>query len=277
MFGLLLTACGQPTGNGKVIGVRPIPSPGPISTFLDPASVDAALTLQLSEADSAQAIPGGSPGINGELPIDTQLTLRQLESLITLQQLGTVIIQTRLADIAKVRNEVMIDRLTNSYQKYLITSRLDSTAAGLHAAQVKLAKDVVVDQARLDITAVGAFRIHGLILPQAHELIAAYDLVQLAGIYGNERASLQNRIYTSGITGAAAVAAQNAVDDLSRQVSSLNSSGSYAAYLLQGLTVAGFPGNKGGLLRARQLVAGAKGANDKASIDAAQARAALGI
>ena len=78
--------------------------------------------------------------------------------------------------------------------RWNITYLLDAAAAQLRAMRIKITKDLLVDQARADVTNVAAFRVYGLLVPQVHMLIAAYELRQLLSDYTAEEHSLEQQI-----------------------------------------------------------------------------------
>ena len=276
LLAMLASACGQPTGNGMVIGVRPAAVSDARTSVFEASSIDQMLGNESTYATSVDVIQENAMAF-GLLPIDTTLTVRQAEHLATLQLLGQSIIQSRLTAISKVRQQIANDRLLSYSQRYGITSRLDRATAGLNSMQVKIARDLLVDQTRADVTAVAAFRVFGLLLPQAHLLVAAYDLVQVAAIYANQHNNLQQALYNSSLSGQSAIAAQAILDDLARQVATASRYGSTASYQVNALTAAAYPGNRGMLKVARQTVTAGKDASSRAASDVSQLHAILGV
>jgi hypothetical protein len=271
-----VAGCGQPSASGPVIGVRPATSPNSEYFELDPASIADSLHNQLSLANDTNPITGENKLAKGELPIDSLLTLKQSERLSALQQLGNTIIQDRLTAIAALRSQVLTLPPSPGGHKETV-KLLDSATAALHAMQVKIARDQLVDQARADVTAVAALRVYGLLLPQVHMLITAYDLERLAGIYTSQQAALQQDIDNAAAAGAANAPAQQAVDDLAAQITIMNRVSRSAMQVLPGLTASGYPGNRQQLADISANLKAARSASDQAANDILQAKIDLGV
>src|SRR5262249_16610173 len=118
-----LSACGQPTGYGQLIGVRPVPTAAPVNVVIDTTALIHSLNGELDLANSTIAVTDESQQLAAQF--NTLLTIKQSERLSALQALGAQIISTRLAAIAQVRRQVLALPL-NSGQKYQIVYLLDS-------------------------------------------------------------------------------------------------------------------------------------------------------
>ncbi len=272
--GLALTACGQPTGFGQLIGTRPVPSAAPVNVVIDTSALINSLNSELDLANSTTTITDESAQLAQEF--NTLLTIKQSERLSALQQLGAQIISTRLAAIAQVRRQVLALPL-NSSQKYQIVYLLDSATAGLHGMQAKISTDQLVDVARVDVKSVAAFRVYGLLLPQCHMLIAAYDLQHLISVYSNEKTTLQDAINKAVLNGTPYGSAQSNVNDLGAQISQISYYTSNAIAVLPYLTSAGYPGNRSTITAIRGQLNQASTASTNAANDVLAAKAALGI
>jgi hypothetical protein len=274
--GLLLVACGQEAAGGQpVIGVRP-----PTEVIGGPATFDASsialeFASQLTEIDKVQSM-GDDPGAYGLLPIDSTLTFKQSQRLLYRQQQGDSEVASRLRAIATVRSQVFADRLMSYYQKASLIGTLDTAIATLDQMRVTIAREQLPDQIRNDVDKVYKLRIGTVVLPRTRMIIAADLLVQLAAIYANQQASLQQQIYTAQAYGKDVTAAQAAVNDLAGRISAINGYRQAALYQLQGLDPAGYPANKYLLRGARGSLVAGKSAGDQAAVDVARARAALG-
>ena len=271
---LLAAGCGQPTANSQVIGVRPVPHQTPSAAQLDAAAIAATMSEELAAANATQAIPAEDLLALGELPIDSTLTLKQLEQLGGLQQLGQIIIQNRLTVIASLRSQVVANKHMATTDRWNITYLLDAAAARLRAMRVKITKDLLVDQARADVTNVAAFRVYGLLVPQVHMLIAAYELRQLLSDYTAEEHSLEQQI-NSAVLGANVGGARAALNDMLAQLPVMDQTSRSALYLLQGLSSSGYPGNKQRLRMANSYLDRGQAASKRAANDALAAKTAL--
>jgi hypothetical protein len=110
---------------------------------------------------------------------------------------------------------------------------------------------------------------------QARLIVASYDLARLATIYANQQASLQQQIYNKEAYGKDASASQAYVNDLGVRIAAMNRDSSTALAQLQGLGASGYPGNKGSLIGARDMLSSGKAAGLQAASDAVRARAVL--
>ncbi len=274
---LMSAACGHPTANGPVIGVRPLVNEGAAASEFDVTSISNALSNQLSLVNDASAIPGENKIAKGELPIDSTLTVKQSARLGALQQLGQILVDNRLAAIAAVRRQVLADPLMSAGEKAQLTYLLDRATADLNAMQVKIARGLLVDQARAEVTGVAAFRVYGLLVPQVHLLIAAYQTQHLVSIYSSQQSTLQQQINTKGAAGGQTGHAQLAINDLSAQIAIMSRDSWYALAVLPGLTAAGYPGNKQVLANARHDLNAAGNAGSVAASDVILAKADLAV
>ncbi len=271
-FTLLSAACGQPAANGTVIGIRPstdVTQPAPV----DLTAMNTLLADELAQSNNTAAIPGEDWIALGELPVDLTLTTKQLERLYLLQKLGEEIIHQRLTALSRMRAQVSRDSLMSDYQRSTLLYLLDGATYNLKAAQVKIARELLPDQARADVTSVAAFRVYGLLLPKAHLLLAAYQTQQLSTLYSDLRTRYQQQLRLGLLSPAATAAAQALIDDLSAQANAMGSYSTYALGLLFWLDPSGYPGNKSTLRAARQAVSQAQVASDRATNDLAQLKA----
>ncbi len=162
-------------------------------------------------------------------------------------------------------------------QKYQIVYLLDSAAGGLRSMQVKIAGDTLVDVARADVKKVAAFRVYGLLLPQCHMLIAAYDFQRLVGVYSTQMSTLQTQIDRAAAGGTPVPAAQAAVNDLGAQIVLINKYSTLAISVLPRLAPSGYPGNRGTVTAIRNELNAASTASTSASADVQAAKTALSI
>ncbi len=271
---LLISACSPTTANDSAIGVRPTPVPSPTTGRVpfDPAGLNAALQAQLNDAASASAIQGDDYLALGLLPLDSTLTFKQTERLIFLQQLGQGIIDQRLNAITVLRNQVVADGAIGWPQKGVLTNILDSTSAALLSMKAAIGSDQLVDKTRADIIKIATVRTYGLVLPQVHMLIAAYQIQHLAAIYSGQILGLKDRIVVVASQGVNVTRAVNAERDLEAQIGIMNRTSYLAIATLPNLSAAGYPGNKGTVLMVRNNVTAGKYAASQAGVDAANAR-----
>ena len=271
--GLLLAACGQP--EGVLIGVRPHTEVAAVTATFDSSVLAAAINAQLAEYD--QLAPIEDSLARGELPLDSTLTLKQRERLATLQEAGFSYIKDRLDALAGVRGQVVSDPSMQSWQKGNLMALLDGASATLSQLRVKIERDLLVDQARADVARIPRLRVYGLLLPEARLLMTGYQLQRLAVVYARQRASLQQAVNTAQANGRDVTVAQRAVNDIAIRVNTVSQESASGLAQLQGLSVAGYPGNKPYLLSARRYLTAGKFASDQAARDVAAARAALGL
>ncbi len=271
---VLLAACGQQAPGAPVIAVRPQAGSNPGQPSFDPTSIGAEFAAELAADTSVQPI-GEDRLAAGELPIDSVLTLRQTERLANEQQLGSSLVSQRLSDIAKVRTQLVSDPAISYSERSYVIGLLDASAAAVAQMGVTIARDQLVDQAHIDVRKLAALRVNGLVLPLARKLVASYDLERLSASYASQQASLQQQIYTAEAYGKDASASQSYVNDLAVRIAAMNRAAIYVLADLQGLSPAGYPGNKPALTSARLALAGGKAASDQAAYDAARARAVL--
>ncbi len=269
---LLVAACGQADG-GPQIGERPqtIPSPKPITTF-DTSSIEATFAAQLVDLNSIPSI-GEDALANGQLPIDTFLTLRQSLRLATLQTLGQTLLAERLKAISSVRAQVSLS--LSGYQSANVLGVLDNATAVVSQMQITIAEEQLVDRARADVTRIGTLRIYGFVLPQARLMVAGYLLSQLAALYGGQVGNLQIHVDNAQSLGCNVTTAQAYVNDLSAQSSALRYDGNIIVADVQSLNAAGYPGNKYLLKSAHGPQQAGKNANFRAASDANAARNAI--
>jgi hypothetical protein len=273
---IVMVGCGQQSASPPVIGVRPQHAASADNATFDATSIAAEFTAELAADTSVQPI-GEDKLAAGELPIDSVLTLRQSERLANEQLLGSKLVSQRLGDIAKVRAQLVADPAISYSERSYIIRLLDTSAAAVAQMGVTIARDQLVDQSHIDVRRLAALRVDGLVLPLARKLVAAYDLGRLAASYANQRASLQQQIYTAEAFGKDASASQSYVNDLAVRVAEMNRASANALADVQGLTPAGYPGNKPAMNSARLALAGGKAAADQALYDAGRARALLPV
>jgi hypothetical protein len=274
LVGLALTACGQPTGYGKLVGVRPVPSAVPGTSEIDTSSLVDSLNNELNALGNTPPITDENSSFAAEF--SSLLTVKQSERLSALQELGSQIIKTRLAAIAQMRRQVLALPLDPA-AKAQIVYLLDSASGRLNAMQVTIASDRLVDVARADVKVVATFRIYGLLLPQCHMLVAAYQFKSLVTTFTTERSNLQDSLNKANAAGNPVGNAQSLLNDLGAQTAVINAYASNAIAVLPGLTAAGYPGNRGTVVSIRNQLTAASTAAGNAQNDIIGARAALGI
>jgi hypothetical protein len=272
--GMLLAACGQGTPGGTVVGVRPPAGASVEAAPFDASSIAAEFAAQLAEISKLQSI-GDNAAAYGLLPLDSTLTFRQSERLLTRQQQGDSEVVGRLSAISKVRSQVVADPSMSYYQKASLIGTLDGATATLNQMRVTIAREQLPDQIRPDIVKVNKLRIYTVVLPQARMMIAADLLVQIAATDAGRQASLQNMVTTKQACGRDVTAAQSYVSDLAAQITNMRSYSSAALAQVQGLSPDGYPGNKSSILSARSTLVAGQAAADRAAGDADLALAAL--
>jgi hypothetical protein len=272
--GLSLAACGQASGYGQLIGVRAVPSPSPQASAIDTTPLVDSLNTELDWVNKTAPITDENSQFAAEF--SSLLTIKQSERLAALQQLGDQIISTRLSAIAHVRWQILVLPLATS-QKYEIIYLLDHATAGLNGMEAKIANDRLVDVTRADVKSVAGFRVYGLLLPQAHMLVAAFDLQNLVGIYSNEKVHLQATINADIAANIPIGNAQSDVNDLGAQIVLINQASAYAIAVLPGLTPSGYPGNRGTVTAVRNTLNAGSGNSQIAAGDVAAAKVALGL
>jgi hypothetical protein len=275
LAGLVLTACGQPSVGGSVIGMRTVAGSGvaPLPVIGTDA-IAAELDRQLKEAMSVPYVGALTPG---ETPLDAILPVKQIERLSFLQLNGELAVQGRLRVIAGLRSRVNGDPTMTFGQKASINGLLDQTAAGLARINTSLIHDRMVDQARADVTSIGLLRVNGLVVPQVNLLIAAYQMHQLALNYLSQRASLQGQINKQQLTNPDVSPAQGTVNNMGAQISRMLAASQSAINVLLGLRAVDFPANGSGLAGARQSLITGKAAADRAVVYRQQALSQLGL
>jgi hypothetical protein len=235
-------------------------------------SIAQMLAGEVAMANSPDAVPGGNQMANGELPIDSTLTIKQLERLLSLQTIGDAIVQARLTALARVRGEVMAAADLSWDERWGTVAALDNASAGLQHLQVNLARELLPDLARADVKRIASFHVNGLLIPQAHLLVAAYQQLSHANRYASQAAGLQQRLYGAPLTNCNIGAAQAAINDLGSMSNNMYGAGYAALAYLQGLSPAGYPGNKYAILAARKDVVVSQYAGYQASNDVATAQ-----
>jgi hypothetical protein len=265
-----------------VIGVRPMTST-PVSDTLTPSqyfalsnSISNSIDAQLALIETTQPIPGGDHPVDGELPIETLLTLKRLETMGGLQDLGQTVITKRLVAIDEVRSQVLQVRISYGVRAEIL-GLLDQATANLQQMQIKIARDLLPDQVRSDVKAIAALHVLVVALPQARLFVAAAQVQNHASLTATQQQNFQTQIYQYGANGVDISRAQNDLYDMSRQIGIMQSYSSSAMGILPGLTPSGYPGNKGIIYRARALLVTAKVAMQAADNDYRDARASLGL
>jgi hypothetical protein len=275
---LLASACGSPAANATVIGVRPAAGAVAVTPgHVDLSAVATMLADQMASASNTTPIPGEDWLALGELPIDSTLTLNQVERLQRLQLLCDYIIQERQAAIAALVGQIAGDGATTWYQKANLYALLNSGSATLHALQVKVARDQVVDEARADVVRIASLRIYGVLIPKVRILLAAYQIQHLAQLYSSAQANLQQRVSALPSTGSPISAAQGYLNDLGKQINAMSNNSYYMVSLLYGLDPSGYPANKPWFRTARQAMVRAQSASFVAGADIAKVHGYLGI
>jgi hypothetical protein len=277
--GLILTACGQSAATGEVVGARSAPNQvsGPGGFTFSTNAIALALERQIKEANDLGALPPGTMLGDGVIPLDAILSVKQIERLQQLQSIGQIEVASRLTRIANLRAEAVGDQNMTWGQKSNVTAILDRSAAGLGNLLARINRDRMSDQARADVTAIALFRVRGLLDPQIHLLIAAYDMQQLAVTYGNQRAALQREINAQQLTNPNLAPAQAVVNDMASEINVMLALGQNAAGVLAGLRSADYPGNRGALLSARQTLLSGQSAGARAGAYRRQAMTYLGL
>ena len=274
LLGAVLIGRGRPTAGADVIGARSLTQASPAPASFDTTPIAYEFASELNAINNTQAI-GPDVLAPGELPIDSVLTIRQAERLAVKQTLGSILVSRLLTAIAQVRSQISTDPAMSAYQKYTLFGPLDAAAASVSRAGVAIARDQIVDQARMDYRTVYALRIGGFVLLQARLTSAGYDLGHLAAVYSSQAASIQQRIYAAEAYGKDASVSQADVYRLSAQVAAMNRYSADALAMLQGLSASGYPGNKGSLIGARQALNAGEFAASEAARDAANALSSL--
>jgi hypothetical protein len=275
---LLAAACGPRTPNSTVIGVRP--AAGQVdgrSGRIDLSTMAAMLADQMASANNTAPIPGEDWIALGELPVDSVLTLNQVERLLRLQQLGELMIQERQAAIASMVGQIRGDGGTAAYQKANLYSLLNRGSATLHALQVKVARDQLVDVARADVVRIAGLRIYGVLIPKVRILLGAYQLQHLAKLYSNAQANLQQQVSALPGTGAPISTAQGYLNDLGNQINVMSNNSYYMVSAVYSVDASGYPGNRPLLRGARQAMVRAQSAGGAASADITKVQAFLSI
>ena len=218
-------------------------NPGSVTLATDAIANE--LARQLRAASDEGALPGESVLASGQVPLEDFLTVKQIERLLFLQQLGTIEVDARLTVIAQLRSHVVADGTMATSQKGSVMALLDPVSAGLRSLRVKITtQDRLVDQARADLTTIGLLRVYGLLMPQAHLLIAAYQMQQLATTYWAQRSDLQRRINAQLLTNPDVAPALAIVNAMSAQIRSMSYASQSAAYTIAGLRSADYPATR---------------------------------
>lgn len=273
-FVFLLAACGNQAADGPVIGVRPNAEVNVGAVSFDASPIADAFAAQLAATNSIQSI-GETTLANGELPLDSVLTLRQSLRLAYEQVLDNTFISDRLNAISTVRGQVLSDRSTASWQKARVLGVLDGASAALYKLRLKVAREQLVDAAAHDKFYVFKLRVLTVVLPQARLLMAAYQLDNLASFYARQTAGLQQAIYAWEANGNDGTAAQAALNDFVRRIAITRGYSGAAVAQVSGLGASGYPGNRSSLISARGSLVAGKVAGDQAAADAVRTRAAL--
>jgi hypothetical protein len=272
-FVLLLAACQSPA-DGSGIGARSVPDANASAVSFDASPIAAAFAAQLAALNNIQSI-GETTLANGQLPLDSVLTLRQSLHLAYQQVLDNTFIADRLNAIATLRSQVVSDRVMSSWQKARVMGVLDAASAALYKLRLTVAREQLVDAAAHDKVKIFQLRVLTVILPQARLLMAAYQLDDLAAFYARQPAGLQQAIYAWEANGNDGTAAQAALNDLSLRIAVMRRSSGAAIAQVSGLSASGYPGNRSSLISARGALVAGKVAGDQAAADAVRTRAAL--
>ncbi len=276
---LLAAACGPPTANATVIGVRPGAGAVEVTTtgHIDLSTMAAMLADQMASANDTAPIPGEDWVALGELPVDTVLTLSQVERLLRLQQAADLMIQERQAAIASLAGQIAGDGSTAAYQKWNLYALLNRGSASLHSLEVKVARDKVVDDARADVVRIASLRIYGVLIPKVRILLAAYQIQHLAQVYSNIQADLQQRVSALAGSGSPVTAAQQYLYDLVNQVNVMSSNSYYMVSVLYGVDPSGYPANRPLFRVSREAMVRAQYASDAANVDITKVKGYLGM
>jgi len=271
VLSLLAVSCGHVVGNGPVVAVRPPIAQGAALPDNQAAfdAIEARMAAELDQASSVETTDGSS----GTVPLDANLSLSQVERIQALQQIGDSQVGTEVGKLQAMVSTVNADTTMNGSQKARVNALVYESINGLTSLKSKIDNDSSLDIARTDVAAIADAHVEGFVLPVAHMLVAAYQLIQLAGDYQGTEQNLKQQIGSEQAAGIDVSAAVNDVADLDLQVSTMLRSASIATQTLPSLSAAAYPANKDtldsvhvGLLAAR--VSATQAGND--IIDARQ-------
>jgi len=240
---LLTAGCASETP--AQIGIRAVPVAAPTAGLSSDAVVAAILGRleeQLKEADAT------NDGKLAKLTPQSQQFLALLPVLVAeriggLDRLGTALIDKRLTAVFKLRAEIVALQKLTAGQKASILGQLDHVSSGLGSLRVAILADTLPDVLRNDVRKVAGFHVFGFVVPLAHMIAAADELVTAAGTLSSAAGVLQTRLSQNSARLVNPAHDQALLADLLAQTSNGRQQATATLASLGGLSVSGYPGN----------------------------------
>jgi hypothetical protein len=168
---------------------------------------------------------------------------------------GHLAIQRRLNEIDRLTALVNGATHLKSSDRSALLSKLSSDASGLQSLDTKIQGDTDGTTLRSDLQSiVTAYRIYVLVAPQVH-IVVASDRVDAFVSLGNSIAGkIQAKIDAAKAAGKDVKKAQEALNDMKKQLADAASAIAGVAANVIVLTPSGYPGNRSTLLNARSSI-----------------------
>ena len=201
--------------------------------------IGAALTL----ASTAPAV--ALPGTSGMTSV----------RMTYLKARGHLAIQRRLNEIDRLTALVNgATHLTSSNRSALL-SKLSSDTSGLQSLDTKIQGDTDGTTLRSDLQSiVTAYRIYVLVAPQVHIVVASDRVAAFVSLGNTIADKIQSKIDAAKAAGRDVKKAQEALDDMKKQLADAASAIAGVAAKVIVLTPSGYPGNRSTLLDARSSI-----------------------
>jgi hypothetical protein len=168
---------------------------------------------------------------------------------------GHLAIQARLNEIGRLTTLVNgATHLTSSNRSALL-SKLSSDTSGLQSLDTKIQGDTDGTTLRSDLESiVTAYRIYVLVAPQVHIVVASDRVTAFVSLGNSIADKIQAKIDAAKADGKDVKKAQEALDDMKKQLADAASAIAGVAARVIALTPSGYPGNRSTLLSARSSI-----------------------
>ena len=140
-----------------------------------------------------------------------------------------------------------------------LSSKLSSDASGLQSLDTKIQADTDATTLRNDLQSiVTAYRIYVLVAPQVHIVVASDRVAAWVDIGNTIAGRIQSKINAAKAAGKDVKKAQDALDDMKKQLADATAAISGVAANVIPLTPSGYPANRATLLNARSSILSAR-------------------
>jgi hypothetical protein len=207
-------------------------------------------TMRILLIGATLALASTAPAV--ALPRNSGMTAARMTYL---KARGHLAIQRRLHEIDRLTALVNgATHLTSSNRSTLL-SKLSSDSSGLQSLDTKIQGDTDGTTLHNDLRSiVTAYRIYVLVAPQVH-LVVASDRVAAFVTLGNSIANkIQAKIDAAKAAGKDVKKAQDALDEMKKQLADAASAVAGVAAKVIALTPSGYPANRSTLLDARSSI-----------------------